>query len=43
MVKEFLERIMMLADLPTDDEFHLMAENLLARCYGDWQEESMAW
>ena len=35
MVKEFLERIMLLADLPTDDEFHLMAENPLARCYGD--------
>jgi len=42
MIGEFLERIMMMADLPTDEEFHLMAENLIARCHGDWDEESMA-
>ena len=42
LLRELLERIMLLADLPTDDEFHIMAANILERLDGDWDEPCMA-
>ena len=41
-IRELLERIMLLADLPIDDEFHIMAANILERLDGDWDKPSMA-